>query len=160
MEFRFLDDKYNRPVCNCIVNGEMLRCMFDTGAGIPVFCRKSIVRKFSDNCKCIGRYSFGGFGNGKMNSPVYQFNNFLFGMSVDCAVSYSNIAVFSCDRRDLGCDLIVSSSMFTECIVTVDYLNRFVYVQSQKDKYTFSVSPDLVPYVCTQNTKLRRNINH
>lgn len=148
LEFKFIDDKYSRPICLCNINGYKLRCLFDTGAGINVVCLNSLINLFGKDCKYLKEAHLGGFGGKGQLKPVYTFNKFDIGMSKGNFINYNKLLSFLDNRPNFGCDIILSTSMFTECKLTIDYLSRRVYIDSLKTSYTFDVL-DGMPYVCS-----------
>lgn len=139
-----------KPICNCVLNSVLCNCLVDTGAEVPVLCNSSLLSIFK-NYTYIGKYKVGGFGKFESFEEVYKIDNLVFGDAHGNCLTFRNLVVYVISKPSLGCSFILSSSMLTECKLTIDYGQRLIDIQSPKTLYNFDVSPDGVPYVCSSS---------
>lgn len=73
-----LSRRKTKPVFELTINGEIVRCMLDTGADMPVWCgSQEMFHKAFPNARVDSHfYELGGFGKGSENVNVYEVKNF------------------------------------------------------------------------------------
>ena len=139
-----LSRRKTKPVFELIINNQIVRCMLDTGADMPVWCGSSRTfhRAFPDAQLDKHCYEHGGFGKGSERVQVYEINNFKIYDEYDYILFRSMFLAVSFDRR-FGCDLIISATVFGKTNYSILNITKERYpilrVESPKDVLTARV---------------------
>jgi hypothetical protein len=88
IELRYnLNTKLNssRPIITLTINRHEFRCLFDTGAEVPVFCvgEQIFLDTFKD-AKCFKNSSISGFGKIQKNLSftIFQYSAYLIALAI------------------------------------------------------------------------------
>ncbi|MFG6346910.1 MAG: protease [Lachnospiraceae bacterium] len=146
-----------RPIFKAFINNVPFRCMLDTGADIPVFCKGDLLfEKSVGEMDGVSKYKnskIGGFG--KTDEIVMLWNMDTFSLSdKKCAIDYKGMKIAVMNKPSIPCDIILSASMFMKMKYTIDCsikkhlltieANKNVYGVGYYDKketiYIFSVN--------------------
>lgn len=123
-----LSNKTDRPVFEIYAkNGtKKIRCLFDTGADIPVFTmgRKMLMLYFPDAVLQDNFYAeISGFGKGEEQALIYKIPNFTIQSDSDKDyIQYYNFYVACIEKESIKYPLILSATMFKHMNYYIDNL--------------------------------------
>lgn len=129
-----------RPIFRAYINGIPFRCMLDTGADIPVFCKGTLL--FEELVKGMqGVFKFknlavGGFGKMEERALLWNMDNFILS-DKRSNITYSGMKIAVMDKPAVPCDMILSASMFMKMRYTIDCSSR---------KHTLTIAADKEAY--------------
>ncbi len=135
-----------KPVFEVSAGAELISCMLDTGAEMPVWCgaKELFVAAFPDAVLYENKFILGGFGGKGALVDVYRIPCFsILGMSDDTGVVFQNMYCAVQFDRGFGCDLILSATLFGKMDYTIlnriSSLDRRLRLEYDKDSYTVGV---------------------
>lgn len=112
-----------RPIFKAYINGIPIKCMLDTGADIPVFCKGTLLfEEFAKEMRCVSKFkssSIGGFGKMDESTMLWNFNEFVFS-DKNNSIVYKGMKIAVINKPNIPCDMILSSSMFMKMKYTID----------------------------------------
>lgn len=129
-----------RPIFNVDINGVIIKCMFDTGADIPVFCKGTdLFLEFTKSMAGVSEFqksSVGGFGKTAESTTLWNVREFKLSDKKEC-ITYRNLKIAVLEKPKIPCDLILSASMFMKMKYTIDCLSdkHSLIVESARDTY-------------------------
>lgn len=125
-----------RPIFKAYINGVPFKCMLDTGADIPVFCKGTLLfREFTKEMDGISEFkqlTIGGFGKTDEATMLWNMDNFVFSDKYD-SICYKRMKIAVMDKPNIPCDMILSASMFMKMKYTIDCSSR---------KHTLTIAAD------------------
>lgn len=125
-----------RPIFKAHINQIPFKCMLDTGADIPVFCKgtalfKEIVKEM-EGVSEFKNSLIGGFG--KNNEAAMLWNIGEFALSDQkSSIVYKGMKIAVMDKPKIPCDMILSASMFMKMKYVID---------CSSDKHTLTIIAD------------------
>ena len=125
-----LSNKADRPVFDITVqNGDKkVRCLFDTGADIPVFTLGSemLMMYFPDAVLCEDFYAdISGFGKSEEQALIYNIPNFIIQSDIDQdCIQFNNLFVACIEKANIKYPFILSATMFKHMNYYVDNLRE------------------------------------
>lgn len=111
-----LDMSRSKPIFNIVTSGnKIITCMLDTGAEIPVWCgNESLLSIFFPYKELVReKFPLGGFGKGYDKVDVYRIPLFRLGVDLRNFVVFKDLHIAVSYNRNFGCNLILSSTMFS-----------------------------------------------
>lgn len=125
-----LSNKADRPVFNVSAQNGMkeVRCLFDTGADIPVFTlgKEMLLLYFPNAILQENFYAeISGFGKGGEQALIYNIPNFKIQSDIDRDyIEFCNFFVACIEKESIKYPLILSATMFKHMNFYVDNLNE------------------------------------
>ncbi|MDE7205941.1 MAG: hypothetical protein K2N90_02050 [Lachnospiraceae bacterium] len=125
-----LSDKADRPVfeINAQNGDKRIRCLFDTGADIPVFTlgREMLLMYFPDAVLCEDYYAaISGFGKSEEQAFIYNIPDFIIKSDTDQDyIQFNNLFLACIDKENIKYPLILSATMFKHMNYYVDNLRE------------------------------------
>lgn len=131
-----------RPIFNAYINDISFRCMLDTGADIPVFCKgTAIFEEFIKKMAGVSKFkniAVGGFG--RINESVMLWNMDVFTLSDrKASIQYIGMKMAVMDKPNIPCDMILSASMFMKMKYTIDCSSKKHRLTIRADKGIYGV---------------------
>jgi hypothetical protein len=115
-----------RPIFKAYINGAPFRCMLDTGADLPVFCKgRNLFEELVKGMQGISEFktlSIGGFGKMDETAMVWNIDNFVLS-DKRSSIGYRGMKIAVMDKPSIPCDMILSASMFMKMRYTIDCLS-------------------------------------
>ena len=112
-----------RPIFTAYINGVSFRCMLDTGADIPVFCKGTELflelTKGMDGVSEFKCSSIGGFGKMDENVMLWNFDDFILS-DKNSTLAYKSMKMAVMNKPNIPCDIILSASMFMKMRYIID----------------------------------------
>lgn len=114
-----------RPIFKAYINGVPFRCMLDTGADIPVFCKgTSLFEEFIKEMQEVIVTEFkqsliGGFGKTDEGTMLWNMDVFRLSDQRE-SIIYKAMKIAVMDKPKIPCDLILSASMLMKMKYTID----------------------------------------
>lgn len=129
-----------RPIFTAHINNIPFRCMLDTGADIPVFCKGTEL--FKELTKGMGNVSefkdssIGGFGKQEETAMLWNMETFVLS-DMKNALTYRNMKVAVMSKPNIPCDIILSASIFMKMRYTIDCSKskHMLSIMAEKDIY-------------------------
>jgi hypothetical protein len=147
IELRYnLNTKLNssRPIITLTINRHEFRCLFDTGAEVPVFCvgEQIFLDTFKD-AKCFKNSSISGFGKNSEKSVIYDIPIFCLSDSAGNCITYEKFKINVISKPSMPCDIILSASMFSKMRLIFDNYGESheLIIQSPKQNYGVGYLP-------------------
>lgn len=125
-----------RPIFKAYINDVPFKCMLDTGADIPVFCKGTAL--FREIVKGMGgvsefrNSSIGGFGKTDEAVMLWNIDNFILSDN-NSSIAYKGMKIAVMDKPKIPCDMILSASMFMKMKYVID---------CSSDKHTLTIMAD------------------
>lgn len=125
-----LSNKLDRPVfeVNAQDGNWRIRCLFDTGADIPVFTfGKEVLRLYFPNAILQEDFyaEISGFGKNEEQALIYKIPNFVIQSDVDQDyIKFYNLLIACIDKENIKYPLILSATMFKNMNYYVDNLQK------------------------------------
>lgn len=129
-----------RPIFAANINGIDIRCMLDTGADIPVFCKGTElfleITKGFNGVSEFQKSSVGGFGKAAEVTTLWNIEDFKLSDKNDC-IRYKNLKIAVLEKPRIPCDIILSASMFMKMRYTIDCasIDHSLIIESARDVY-------------------------
>lgn len=105
-----------------------MRCLFDTGADIPVFTlgEEMLMMYFPDAILCEAFYAgISGFGKSEEQALIYNIPNFIIQSDTDQDyIQFNNLFVACVEKENIKYPLILSATMFKHMNYYVDNLRE------------------------------------
>lgn len=112
-----------RPIFTAYVNGVSFRCMLDTGADIPVFCKGTeLFLELTKGMDGVSEFKcslIGGFGKMDESAMLWNFDEFILS-DKNSAIAYKCMKVAVMNKPNIPCDIILSASMFMKMKYIID----------------------------------------
>lgn len=125
-----LSNKVDRPILDINVqNGDKkIRCLFDTGADIPVFTlgHEILMMYFPDAVLCEDFYAeISGFGKSEEQALIYNIPNFIIQSDTDQDyIKFNNLFLACIDKESIKYPLILSATMFKHMNYYIDNMRE------------------------------------
>jgi len=124
-----LSNKADRPVFDInIQNGKKIRCLFNTGADIPVFTlgREMLKMYFPNAVLCEEFYAeISGFGKSEEQALIYNIPNFIIQSDTDKDyIQFIKFFVACIHKESIKYPLILSATLFKHMNYYVDNLRE------------------------------------
>lgn len=125
-----LSNKADRPVFDINVKDgkKKIRCLFDTGADIPIFTlgREILMMYFPDAVLCEEFYAeISGFGKSEERAFIYNIPNFIIQSDIDeNYIQFNNFFVACVNKVNIKYPLILSATLFKHMNYYVDNLRE------------------------------------
>ena len=99
---------------------EKIWMMYDSGASIPVWCSGDdlLIKAYPDAIKMNLDCNISGFGTGTERGNVYVIPDFKISKG-NAAYTIHNLFVISILKPNIGCDFLMSETMFTKTDMTI-----------------------------------------
>lgn len=129
-----------RPIFNAYINGISFRCMLDTGADIPVFCKGILIfEEFVKKMDGVSKFksiAVGGFGKTDESAMLWNMDPFILSDSKG-NIEYKGMKIAVMDKPNIPCDMILSASMFMKMRYTIDCSSKkhCLTIKADKDMY-------------------------
>lgn len=129
-----------RPIFKAYINAIPFRCMLDTGADIPVFCKgKDLFLELVKEIQGISEFktlSIGGFGKMDETAMLWNMDSFVLS-DKRSSIGYRGMKIAVMDKPSIPCDMILSASMFMKMRYTIDCLSgkHMLTIASDKNLY-------------------------
>ena len=131
-----------RPIFKAYINQIPFRCMLDTGADIPVFCKGALLfEKFAEKMDGVSPFKMltvGGFGKTVEQAMLWNIDRFLLS-DKECNIEYRGMKVAVMDKPSIPCDMILSASMFMKMKYTIDCFSRRHLLTIEADRKVYGV---------------------
>lgn len=129
-----------RPIFTAYINNVPFRCMLDTGADIPVFCKGTEL--FKELTKGMGEISefksslIGGFGKTEENTMLWNMEDFALSDRKHTLI-YKKMKAAVINKPNIPCDMILSASMFMKMKYTIDCSSsrHMLSIMAERDIY-------------------------
>lgn len=125
-----------RPIFKAYINNVPFKCMLDTGADIPVFCKgTALFREMVKEMDSVSEFKsslIGGFGKMDEVTMLWNIDDFVLS-DKNSNIVYKGMKVAVMDKPKIPCDMILSASMFMKMKYVVD---------CSSDKHTLTVMAD------------------
>lgn len=112
-----------RPIFKAHINGIPLKCMLDTGADVPVFCKgKRLFEELVKGMDGVSEYKktfIGGFGKAVESTMLWNMDNFILSDNNN-SIIYKGLKIAVLDKPKIPCDMILSASMFMKMKYVID----------------------------------------
>ncbi len=134
------DRRVIRPVFSIQIEKDTYKCLIDTGADIPVWCKG--MELFSVCFPSAIWYkdtTLGGFGIGRETIPIYIIDNFILSDTYGNKIQFHNFKIAITDRPGIPCDIILCITMFSKMKCTFDYSGNPPYVKISSEKDCFGI---------------------
>jgi len=136
-----LFNRRNRPVFSYYSNGEEIVALLDSGAESPVWCsgETGFLAAYPDAVRIDQKTKIFGFGKEAEMASVFIIPEFVLS---DASESYriKNLQVAVCYHPLVGCDFIMSDTMFSKTNTLIYRLdNKRVEILFEKDLYQCAV---------------------
>ncbi len=131
----------SRPTFSYMCNGIEVMALFDTGADTPVWCKgeKAFIEVYPDARKLEGKALINGFGKNPESASVYIIPEFII-ENRNVAYKLANLQVAVCYRPLIGCDFILSETMFSKTDTYIYRIeNKRLEILFEKEIYQCSV---------------------
>lgn len=131
-----------RPIFKAFINGTAMKCMLDTGADMPVFCKGT--KLFKELAKGMGETSefkessIGGFGKADESTILWHINDFILS-DRHSHIVYKGLKIAVLNKPNIPCDMILSASMFMKMKYTIDCSSKKHTLTIIADKDTYGV---------------------
>lgn len=116
-----------RPIFKAYINNVPFKCMLDTGADIPVFCKGTLLfREYVKAMNGISEFknlTIGGFGKTDEAAVLWNVDNFVLSDKYE-SICYKGMKIAVMDKPNIPCDMILSASMFMKMKYTIDCFSR------------------------------------
>lgn len=129
-----------RPIFKAYVNDIPFKCMLDTGADMPVFCKGNLLfEKLANGMKGISPFkdiAIGGFGKLDEVTTLWNMDDFILSDRTN-SICYKGMKIAVMAKPSIPCEMILSASMFMKMKYTVDCSSRkhLLTIESDKDVY-------------------------
>ncbi len=129
-----------RPIFKAYINNIPLKCMLDTGADIPVFCKGTelfmTLVKQMEGISEFKKTFIGGFGKVSESTMLWNMDVFVLSDRNSCIV-YKGMKIAVLNKPSIPCDMILSASMLMRMKYTIDCSDRkhLLTIISNKDIY-------------------------
>ena len=131
-----------RPIFKAYINGIPFKCMLDTGADIPVFCKGTLLfEKFAGKMDGVSKFknlSIGGFGKNDEITMLWNMNHFVLSDRIG-SIYYKGMKIAVMDKPNIPCDMILSASMFMKMKYIIDCSSRKHLLTIEADKNVYGV---------------------
>lgn len=131
-----------RPIFKAYINGIPFRCMLDTGADIPVFCKGALLfEELVKGMEGISKFrnlTVGGFGKMEESALLWNMDNFVL-EDKSSSITYRGMKIAVMDKPAIPCDMILSASMFMKMRYTIDCSSRKHILTIAADKNVYGV---------------------
>ena len=131
-----------RPIFNAYINNVPFRCMLDTGADIPVFCKGTLLfEKIAGKMTGVSRFkesAIGGFGKMDESTMLWNMDYFLLS-DKKCSIDYRGMKIAVMNKPSIPCDIILSASMFMKMKYTIDCSTRKHLLTIKADRNVYGV---------------------
>lgn len=150
-----------RPIFKACINGVPFRCMLDTGADIPVFCKgtalfREMVREMQGvTVTEFKQSSIGGFGKTNESTMLWNMDKFVLSDQNE-DITYKAMKIAVMDKPKIPCDLILSASMLMKMQYTIDCSTDKHVLTIVADRSTYGVGyydKRETIYIFTDNAK-------
>ena len=132
-----------RPIFVANINGINMKCMLDTGADIPVFCKGvDLFKELTKQIKGVSKYKesfISGFGESVEVTTLWNFDVFKLNDRDKNFIAYHGLKVAVLEKPNIPCDIILSSSMFMKMRYTIDCLSDEPFLKVYADKQIYGV---------------------
>lgn len=112
-----------RPIFKAYINDIPFKCMLDTGADIPVFCKETeLFREIVKEMEGISEFknsSIGGFGKTDETVMLWNIDNFVLS-DKNSSIAYRGMKIAVMNKPKIPCDMILSASMFMRMKYVID----------------------------------------
>lgn len=133
-----LDKNRVKPIIQITPKNEIVKCLIDSGADMPVWCSTEALLKSQFITKKLNRKTYiGGFGGGGAYHDVYSIDRFILADDNNTLAIY-NLLVAFIPNVSFACDLILSASVFDK---KIDYSictrdsQRYIELRYDKEEY-------------------------
>lgn len=133
-----------RPIFKAYINDVPFKCMLDTGADIPVFCKgAALFREFIKEMQGVTIAEFkpssiGGFGKTDESTMLWNMDDFVLSDQND-SITYKAMKIAVMNKPKIPCDLILSASMFMKMKYTIDCASDKHELVITADRNTYGV---------------------
>lgn len=125
-----------RPIFKAYINNVPFKCMLDTGADIPVFCKGTLLFeeyvKEMDGISKFKNLTISGFGKTDEVAVLWNVDNFVLSDKYE-SICYKGMKIAVMDKPNIPCDMILSASMFMKMKYIIDCFSR---------KHTLTIETD------------------
>lgn len=129
-----------RPIFTAGINDTAIRCMLDTGADIPVFCKGTeLFLEFTKHFTGVSEFqrsTIGGFGKNAENMILWNMSECRLSDKREW-IAYKDLKIAVLEKPKIPCDLILSATMFMKMKYTVDCSGsrHTLLIESDREKY-------------------------
>lgn len=133
-----------RPIFKAYINGVPFRCMLDTGADIPVFCKgTALFGEFIKEMHGVTVTEFkqstiGGFGKADESTMLWNMDDFVLADQNE-DIKYKAMKIAVMNKPKIPCDLILSASMFMKMKYVIDCSSDKHELVIMADRNTYGV---------------------
>lgn len=116
-----------RPIFKAYINGIPFKCMLDTGADIPVFCKGTeLFKEIVKEMEGVSEFKdslIGGFGKTDESTMLWNIDNFVLSDKTS-SIAYREMKIAVIHKPKIPCDMILSASMFMKMKCQLDCLSE------------------------------------
>lgn len=130
-----LDKNRVKPTIQIMPQNEVVKCLIDSGADIPVWCSTEILLKSQFTVKKLQEQTYiGGFGGKGAYHDVYSIDKFTL-TDGNNTLTIHNLLVAFVPNVSFACDLILSATVFDKKIdYAINTRNNQRYIELRYDK--------------------------
>lgn len=125
-----------RPIFKAFINEFPIKCMLDTGADMPVFCKgEALFTELSGKMGGATRFrssSIGGFGKHDEHAMLWNMDEFVLSDKKE-SILYKGMKIALLDKPRIPCDMILSASMLMKMKYSIDCSSK---------KHTLTIAAD------------------
>lgn len=113
-----------RPIFNAFINGTVMKCMLDTGADMPVFCKgaklfEKLAKGMNETAVEFKKSFIGGFGQVNESAMLWHMDDFRLSDRKHY-IHYKSMKIAVLNKPNIPCDIILSASMFMKMRYIID----------------------------------------
>lgn len=131
-----------RPIFKAYINNIPFKCMLDTGADIPVFCKgTSLFDEFIKGMEGVSKFknsTIGGFGKSDENTMLWNMDSFMFSDGIS-SIEYKGMKIAVIDKPNIPCEIILSASILMKMKYIIDCSSRKHTLTIMADKCIYGV---------------------
>ncbi len=131
-----------RPIFKAFINNISFKCMLDTGADIPIFCKgEMLFKELTKEMSGVSEFkisSIGGFGKNDERTVLWNIDDFVLS-DKNSSIVYKEMKIAVVDKPKIPCDMILSASMFMKMKYVIDCSLRKHTLTIMADKKEYGV---------------------
>lgn len=137
--------KVGRPFFSIDVGGYTIRCLIDSGADIPVWCKSlELFQLCFPKAVFFKDTAIRGFGKGAEECSIYLVDDLALCDQNDNRMNFKRFKVAVLDKPSIPCELILSITLFSKMECLFDYRSHppQISIVGDKDEYGVGIYQD------------------
>lgn len=129
-----------RPIFKAYINNISFKCMLDTGADIPVFCKGTqLFKALTKEMKGVSEFKdslISGFGKNVEKTMLWNIDDFKLS-DQSKSILYKGMKIAVVNKPNIPCDMILSASMFMKMKYVIDCssIKHSLTILADRDTY-------------------------